>query len=322
VKFGNTTNNHLVLAHELSHFLDSQAGKDVEHFFSSDKPGTIENRIAALFRKEMNQRTDKTKNSKYLQRTCECFARAMEQFTAFAVSPEQYLHYCKSEAYVNDNTFREKLLPPIQYLIIERQELWHKGESGIKNNHEIFKSLELQADKETEGYLPSMNIKEMDDDFLGEMAVHAANQREWYRQTIERHKTMETLPRNTLETLKEAKRVEHLNAAFEQEYRKRLEQPDSPLFPVYPPDITVDRFKEHFITLMKSPRYSDSPNYTAGMIISKALRHNRDAINEFLKNEGCVDGKTTSKVLRSLMDDGHTTIPGKKRSNPEIGVGS
>ena len=322
VKFGNTTNNHLVLAHELSHFLDSQAGKDVEHFFSSDKPGSIENRIAALFRKEMNQRTDKTKNSKYLQRTCECFARAMEQFTAFAVSPDQYHYYCRSEAYVNDNAFREKLLPPVQLLIDERRELWHKGESGMKNNPEIFKSLELQADKETEGCHPSMNIKGMDDDFLGEMAVHAANQREWYRQTIERHKTMDTLPRNTLETLKEAKRVEHLNAAFEHEYRERLKQPDSPLFPVYPPDITADRFKEHFITLMKSPRYNDSPAYTAGMLINKALRHNKDAINEFLRNSGCVDDEATKKALRSWTDAGHKKRPERKQGNLEIGISS
>jgi hypothetical protein len=314
VKFGDTKNNHLVLAHELSHFLDSQAGKDAGHFFSSDKPGTIENRIAALFRKEMNQRSNATKNSKYLQRTCECFARAMEQFAAFAVSTEQYLYYCKSEAYAPDDSFREKLLPPIEYLIAERQDLWHKGETAMSNNPESFKSLEIQAVKETAEYRPSMNIGGMDDDFLEKMAVHASNRREWYLKTIERYKTMETLPQNTLETLKEARRVERLCSAFEKEYRKRLEKPDSPLFPIYPPDITADRFKEQFIALMKSPEYNKVPEHTAGILASKALPHNRDAVNEFLKSSGCAGEETTRKALQSWIENEHRQMPGKKHT--------
>jgi hypothetical protein len=320
VKFGDTKNNHLVLAHELAHFLDSQAGKEIEHFFSSDNPRSTENRIAALFRTEMNQRSTATQKSKYVQRTCECFARAMEQFTAFAVSAEQYLHYCKREAYAPDDAFREKLLPRIEDLITERQGLWHKGEPCMKNTHELFKSLEIQADKETSDYQPDMNIGGMDDDFLEKMAVHACNQMEWYNKTIERYKAMESLPRNTLETLKEAKRVEYLCSAFEQEYRERLEKPDSPLFPVYPPDITADRFKEHFLVLMKSPQYNDSPAYTAGILINKALPRNREGINEFLKKEGCVDGDATTKVLRSWTETGHKKVPEKKRNTPEIGV--
>jgi hypothetical protein len=322
VKFGDTANNHLVLAHELSHFLDSQAGKETAHFFSSDKPGSIENSIAALFRKEMNQRTDTTKNSKYLQRTCECFARAMEQFAAFAVSPVQYHYYCGNEAYAPDNPFREKILPLIEGLITERRALWHKGESIMENNPELFKASELQTDKETADYKPSMKIKEMDDDFLEKMAVHAANQREWYRQTVERYKAMDSMPGNTLETLKEAKRVEYLGSAFEKEYRERLQKPDSALFPVYPPDITAGRFKEHFLALMKSPRYNDSPASTAGLLVNKALPHNRGAINEFLKIEGCVNAEATSKTLRSWTDAGHKKTPGLKRNNPETDITS
>jgi hypothetical protein len=314
VKFGDTSNNHLVLAHELGHFLDSQAGKETEHFFSSDKPGNIENRIAALFRNEMNQRSTATENSKYLQRTCECFARAMEQFTAFAVSPKQYLYYCKKEAYAPDDAFREKLLPPIAYLIAERQGLWHKGETSMENTHELFESFEILADKETADYRPAMNIGEMDDDFLEKMAVHACNQREWYHKTIERYKTMETLPRNTLEILKEARRVGHLCSAFETEYRERLERSGSALFPVYPPDITADRFKEHFITLMKLPEYNQFPERTAGILADKTLPHNRDALNKFLKNSGCTGAEATRKALRSWTDDRHKQTPGKKQA--------
>jgi hypothetical protein len=141
VKFGDSVNSHLVLAHELAHFLDSQAGKETEHFFSSDRKGSKENSIADTLRREMNQQSKTVKNSKYLQRTCECFARAMEQFAAFTTSPEQYSAYCKNKAYVPDTPFREKILPLIKELIAERQELWHKGELSMKNSPEIFRKM-------------------------------------------------------------------------------------------------------------------------------------------------------------------------------------
>jgi hypothetical protein len=317
VKFGDTADSHLILAHELSHFLDSRAGRETEHFFASDRPGSKENLIAGVFCKEMNQRTKAVKNSKYFQRTCECFARAMEQFTAFAVSPVQYLAYCKKGAYAPDNPFREKILPLIEDLITERRGLWYKGEAGMENKKELFESLEIQADKETADYRPNINIGGMDDDFLEKMAVHACNQREWYFHTIERYKAMETLSGNTLETLKEARRVERLCSDFEKEYRERLKKPDSALFPVYPGDITAGRFKEHFITVMKSPEYGKYPERAAGMLVNKAPPHNRDAVSEFLKNSGCADAKTTQKVLQSWIEDEHKQRPGKKHTKQQ-----
>jgi hypothetical protein len=322
VKFGDTSMNHLVLAHELSHFLDSRAGKENSHFFLSDKPGSLENQIAVCFRHEMNKNKKTTIDSKYFNRTCECFARTMEQFTAFAVSPVQYLYYCKNEAYVPDTAFREKVIPLIEKLIEERQTVWHTEETVMDNKPGTFETLEAEAARETADYQPGMNIKGMTDDFFEGMARLGCNQREWYRETIERYRRMEKLPRNTLEILKESKRVERLTTEFELEYRERLKQPGTSLFPIYPADITAEQFKDNFITLMKLPHYNKSPLSTSGMLIGKALPHNREAINEFLKKEGCVDETATLKLLQSWTNGEKTRKLKKERDVPIIGIAS
>jgi hypothetical protein len=322
VKFGDTANSHLILAHELSHFLDSQAGKETEHFFSSDRPDSIENTIAGVFRKEMNQQSSTVKNSKYLQRTCECFARAMEQFAAFATSPERYSAYCSAKAYAPDAPFREKILPLIGGLIIERQELWQKGESSMENSSEQFKALELQAVRETMNDRQPMNIAEMADDFLEDMARLSCNRFEWQEETIEQYKTMERLPNNTLEILKEAQRIKRLGAAFEQEYRERLKKPDSTLFPVYLADITAGRFKEHFLTLTQSEAYNKTPANAVRLLLEKASQRNRQEINEWLKNEGCVNEEATLKILASWTGGEKNRKPRKSRDAPETGMAS
>jgi hypothetical protein len=320
VKFGDSANSHLVLAHELSHFLDSQAGKETNHFFSSDRPESKENSISSLFRKEMNQRTNAVINSKYFQRTCECFARAMEQFAAFTVSPAQYLGYCKREAYVPDVAFREKILPLIGELIIERQELWHKGEPAMKNSPEIFKKLEQQAVRETADYHSVINIEEMDDDFLEQMSTLACNRQEENQETIESYKEMAVLPNYTLEMLREAQRGKRLGAMFEEEYRERLKKPDSSLFPVYPGDITASRFKEHFLTLTQSGEYSKTPTCAVRLLLEKASRNNLQEINELLKNEGCVNEEATLKILASWTVGEKGRKSRKSREAPESGM--
>jgi hypothetical protein len=320
VKFGDTTKGHLVLAHELAHFLDSQAGKETEHFFSSDRPGSKENSIARIFRKEMNQRSKTIKNSKYFQRTCECFARAMEQFAAFVTSPEQYRAYCGAQAYVPDTPFQEKLLPLIRKLIIERQELWHKGELNMKNSPEIFKALEQQAERETVDYRPPTDIAEMDDDFLEQMSRLACNRHDESQKTIESYKAMAVLPNHLLEMLKESQRGKRLGALFEEEYQKRLKKPDSALFPVYPGDITANRFKEHFLTLMKSNEYNKTPAHVVSLLLDKASRKNEREINELLKNEGCVNEEATLKILAIWTGGEKSRKPRKSRDAAEPGM--
>jgi hypothetical protein len=124
VSFVNKDSDFLVLAHEYGHFLDSQAGKSLNHFFASDKPGSPENDIARKFREVMNKKEKKTIDSKYLNRTCECFARAMEQHVACKLSPERYKNYCGSEAYAKDSVFMKNILPLVETLMAERRNLW------------------------------------------------------------------------------------------------------------------------------------------------------------------------------------------------------
>jgi hypothetical protein len=124
VSFANKDTDFLVLAHEYAHFLDSQAGKKQNYFFASDKPGAIESSIAKEFRAVMNKDQARTRNSKYLNRTCECFARAMEQYAAYKLSPEQFKQYCWHEAYAGEISFTRKILPLAETLLRERHDLW------------------------------------------------------------------------------------------------------------------------------------------------------------------------------------------------------
>jgi hypothetical protein len=270
----------------------------------------------------MNQHKAATQKSKYFQRTCECFARAMEQFAAFATSPEQYIAYCGAKAYAPDVPFREKILPLIEELIIERQELWHKGERNMKNSPEIFKKLEQQAFRETIDFRPDMNLAEMADDFLEDMARLGCNRREWQEKTIKQYKKMEVLPNNTLEMLKETQRIIRLDALFEREYRERLKKPDSSLFPVYPRDITASRFKEHFLTLMQLDEYNKAPAHAVRLLAGKASQRNRHEINELLQNEGCVNKEATLKILASWMGGEKSRKPMKSRGEPDTGMDS
>jgi hypothetical protein len=125
VNFANKDTDFLVLAHEYAHFLDFRSGKNLNHFFASDKPGAVENTIAKEFRSVMNKEQAGTQGSKYLNRTCEYFARAMEQYAAYELSPEQYRRYCGCEAYVKDDLFQERIHPLAKTVIAERHDLWH-----------------------------------------------------------------------------------------------------------------------------------------------------------------------------------------------------
>jgi hypothetical protein len=125
VSFVNKETDFLVLAHEYAHFLDSRTGRRQNHFFASDQPGSPENAVAKEFRAVMNKKENRTINSKYLNRTCECFARAMEQFTAYQVSPGQFDRYCGSESYADRATFEKIMVPLIETVLGERHDLWH-----------------------------------------------------------------------------------------------------------------------------------------------------------------------------------------------------
>jgi hypothetical protein len=65
------------LSHEFAHFMDNKLGeKTGRTHYASDDPTSIENKIASTFRDNMKTAQD----SDYQNRTCECFARALEQY--------------------------------------------------------------------------------------------------------------------------------------------------------------------------------------------------------------------------------------------------
>ena len=116
--------NHLpdvTLAHEVAHWLDSQKGKESHNFFASDKYGTLENQIATKFKEEIKLREKSNKSAtrigkadeihlgEYWHRTCECFARAMEQYYAL----KQGIDLSEEIAYVRKDNFEEDFIPLI-----------------------------------------------------------------------------------------------------------------------------------------------------------------------------------------------------------------
>src|SRR5206468_1746533 len=73
-KFGFT------LAHEYAHFIDNHLGEKTGRNYASDNHNSTAGKIAYKFRELMNK--GKFTDTDYANRTCECFARALEQYHA------------------------------------------------------------------------------------------------------------------------------------------------------------------------------------------------------------------------------------------------
>jgi hypothetical protein len=74
----------LTAIHEHAHFLDHLSGKELNAWHASDIPGTLENQIAVVFREHMID-----VKGAYWSRTCECFARAIEEYAQITLIREQ-----------------------------------------------------------------------------------------------------------------------------------------------------------------------------------------------------------------------------------------
>jgi hypothetical protein len=122
VSFRNEETAPAILAHELAHFLDAQAGSDTQHFFASDNASSPEYAVAAAFRSLMNKNQSVTKSA-YYNRTCECFARALEQYTAFHTLPDHFDRLSHTPAYTSHENFTGRVVPAINRYVIERQRL-------------------------------------------------------------------------------------------------------------------------------------------------------------------------------------------------------
>lgn len=92
------------LAHEWAHFMDNYLGlKSHKYMYSSDDWNSLSGQIAQSFRRHMRKR----QSSEYMNRTCECFARAFEQYFATKQGdPEEFQktnngqgNYCSQEVF-------------------------------------------------------------------------------------------------------------------------------------------------------------------------------------------------------------------------------
>lgn len=116
-------------AHEFSHFMDSYLGEKDGYHFASDKDGSIANDIAIKFRRDMNLKTNpntrKSVGADYYNRTCECFARAMEQYYAIKQGTEKELYEKNkmSGAYIDHNKFLVKIMPLCEQFLKENDSL-------------------------------------------------------------------------------------------------------------------------------------------------------------------------------------------------------
>lgn len=164
--------NHLpdvTLAHEVAHWLDSQKGKESHNFFASDKYGSLENQIATKFKEEIKLREKSNKSAtrigkadeihlgEYWHRTCECFARAMEQYYAL----KQGIDLSEEIAYARKDNFEEDFIPLIEELMEENKR--HFGindiSHGISNSSvpELLKPNLKDLKKYSESYAKIIN---------------------------------------------------------------------------------------------------------------------------------------------------------------------
>lgn len=110
------------LAHEFAHFIDNEMGlKGKRNHYASDDPTSLEHEIADTFRKNMKE----SQTSDYMNRTCECFARAMEQYFATETGDAvQYqLHVNATGNHPEQKVFMEKVHPLIKRFFTEKGEM-------------------------------------------------------------------------------------------------------------------------------------------------------------------------------------------------------
>lgn len=104
------------LAHEFGHFMDYYVGSKLGKNYATDDYFGTTRPIVHAFRGNMKVLND----SKYWNRTCEVFARAMEQYFAEKTGASEYNGrewYCKSEV------FKERVAPAIEVWLTENKEL-------------------------------------------------------------------------------------------------------------------------------------------------------------------------------------------------------
>ena len=120
----------VTLAHEITHWLDSEKGLKQHHHFASDIEGTLENKIASKFKQlvrqnvnEKNRKTIVLNNNKiklgdYWYRTCECLARAVEEHYALT---NNFRSFEDDIAYLPKKQYEKEIEPLVKELLEENR---------------------------------------------------------------------------------------------------------------------------------------------------------------------------------------------------------
>jgi hypothetical protein len=318
VCFANTETGYLILAHELSHFLDALAGKEPRHFFASDKTDTPENRVAKTFRSLMNKDTPRTQDSKYLNRTCECFARAMEQYTAFILSPAQYEIFTKSEAYARDEPFRKEIIPLIDTVLQERYPLWHGKEASMEIDTKAFQELEKEARRITADYKPSVDLKTMTVESLTGFIRLAEKRKQEFAEEIKKAGEGQKTPEQTLRLLVESRRGALFQSFLEKEYAGRLERQNKPLKTAGTEPVTAENFKRKFMRKMADPEAGNNVIHALRLLMKEIRAGDREKINRYLDSQGFKNPATAVAMLDIWAKDAKT-IPAKTKDREYTG---
>lgn len=121
----------ITMIHETAHWLDALKGKENDRFYASDNEGSPENVIANLYKKKVREKNNKhsaingstKKLGEYWYRTCECFARTMEQTYAY----EHGIDMGVETGYLDKEDFIKDIYPLTKALIKQNKKYF-----GIK----------------------------------------------------------------------------------------------------------------------------------------------------------------------------------------------
>lgn len=113
--------NHLdcVIAHEVAHLIDHvRRNKYSNYKYASSKRGSMERVIAEMFRSKMSPVPQKRTN--YRGKTCELFARAIEEYYAIYTKNKNWIKHLENwDYYVNIDDFNKVLFPIVDDYIKE-----------------------------------------------------------------------------------------------------------------------------------------------------------------------------------------------------------
>lgn len=109
-----------ILSHEWAHFMDNYLGGKTYHY-ASDEQGSSAHAIAKTFRGSMM----KAQTSDYQNRTCECFARAFEEYYSIKSGDSAALQEYRSGQgnYVDPEKFKTQIAPMIEEFLKEKSEM-------------------------------------------------------------------------------------------------------------------------------------------------------------------------------------------------------